>query len=53
MVKDLKIMIYMGKDVNFSITRKFVVDFYMIDLADYILYSAFIAPKDEIFYQSR
>jgi len=52
-IEDLNEMVYMGKGMSFSITRKFVVDFYMLEFADYVLYSAFMAPKEDIYYQSR
>lgn len=38
--QDLTEMVTAGKDMSFSQVRKFVVDFYMLEMADYILYTA-------------
>ena len=37
--------------VDFNIVRKFVVDYTMLDCAEMLLFSAFQACKNEIFYQ--
>jgi len=57
----LRVMEEVNKDLNeilgnisnlpFRMVRKFIVDFYQMDLMDQVLYSAFKAPKDDIFYQ--
>ena len=52
---DLKMMLEemrSHKNLNFDLVRKFCVSYLQIDTADLILFSAFDAPKDEIFYQS-
>lgn len=41
---DLEQMVLQGKDMSFSLVRKFVVDFYMCELADFLLYTAMSAP---------
>jgi hypothetical protein len=41
------------KNLNFDLVRKFCVDYLQIDTADLILFSAFDAPQDDIFYQSQ
>ena len=41
------------KNLNFDLVRKFCVNYLQIDTADLILFSAFDAPKDDIFYQSQ
>ena len=41
------------KNLNFDLLRKFCVDYLQIDTADLILFSAFDAPEDDIFYQSQ
>ena len=42
-------MIIAGKDLSYSLVRKFVVNFYNLELADFILYSAMKAPLDDLF----
>ena len=51
--EDLRKLISSGKALTYSDVRKFVVDFYNLDMADFILYSAFRANKDQIWYQDR
>jgi len=46
-------MVMSGKNLSYSLVRKFVVNFYNLDLADFILYSAMQAPPDCLFLQSR
>ena len=50
---DLSQLVFTGKDMTFSTVRQFVVDFYVIELADYIIYSAMKAPTDDLFFQRR
>ena len=38
--EDLQQMVEAGKDMTFSMVRKFVVDFYNLEMADFIIYSA-------------
>ena len=46
-------MVLAGRDMTYSMVRKFVVNFYNLDLADFILYSAMKAPNDSIFFENR
>ena len=46
-------MIISGKDMTYSQVRKFVVDFYMLEMSDHVLYSAIKAKTDDIWFQSR
>ena len=46
-------MILQGKDMSYEAVRKFVVDFYMLEFADYVLYTAFTTPTDNLFCQPR
>ena len=45
-------MVIDGKELSYSLVRKFVVDFYLMEMSDFILYSAIEAPKDAIWFQS-
>ena len=46
-------MIISGREMTYSQVRKFVVDFYVLEMADFILYSAMKANTDDIWFQSR
>ena len=48
--QDLTEMVTAGKDMNFSQVRKFVVNFYMLEMADYILYTAMKAPEEDLYF---
>ena len=50
MKEDLTLMVMAGKDMTFGQVRKFVVDFYMLEMADYILYTAMKASEDDIYF---
>lgn len=39
--------------VTYVTVRKLVVDYTMLDMLDICIFTAFEAPKDEIFYQSQ
>ena len=44
-------MVIEGKEMSYSLVRKFVVDFYLMELSDFILYSAIQSPKDALWFQ--
>ena len=50
---DLSTMIDAGWDLSFSLVRRFVVNFYNLEQADLIIWSAMRAPLDDIWFQSR
>ena len=41
-----------GKEMSYSLVRKFVVDFYLMEMSDFILYSAIETSKDSLWFQS-
>ena len=43
-------MVIDGKEMSYSLVRKFVVDFYVMELSDYILYSAIETKKDGLWF---
>ena len=45
-------MVIDGKEMSYSLVRKFIVDFYVMELSDYILYSAIETNKDSLWFQS-
>ena len=45
-------MVMDGKEMSYSLVRKFVVDFYVMELSDFILYSAIETSKDSLWFQS-
>ena len=49
--KDLSEILSAGRVVPFSLVRKFAVDMLQLDSAEIMLYAAFDAQKDDIFYQ--
>ena len=46
-------MVTSGKLMSYRMVRKFVVDYLQLDDFSTVLYAAFQAPDDDIFYQSR
>ena len=52
-INSLNELIFAGADMSYSQVRKFVVDFYMLEMSDYWLYSAMNADIDDLFYQNR
>ena len=51
--QNLNEMVTAGRSLSYSLVRKFVVNFYSLELADLFLYSAMKAPSDNIFCQNR
>lgn len=52
-VRDLNHILFQGKNLQFRFVRRFVVDMFMLDYEDVTLYSAMLAPKDQVFFQDR
>lgn len=46
------IQVELEKSVSYETVRKFVVDYVMMDKMDLVIFTAFQAPRDEIFFQS-
>ena len=52
-IEDLNTMVAAGKNLSYSLVRQFVVNFYNLEMADLLIWTAMRAPKDDIWYQSR
>lgn len=52
-VSSLNEMVSTGKNLSFSLVRKFVVNFYNLEMIDLILVTAMKAPTDDLWFQSR
>ena len=52
-VSSLNEMVSTGKNLSYSLVRKFVVNFYNLEMIDLILVTAMKAPTDDLWFQSR
>ena len=52
-IGNLNTMVAAGKNLSYSLVRQFVVNFYNLELSDFIIWTAMRAPKDDIWYQAR
>ena len=43
-------MVIDGKEMSYSLVRKFIVDFYVMELSDFILYSAIETKNDSLWF---
>ena len=43
-------LISTGKEIDYSMVKKFLVDFLMMDIVELSIFAAFSAPNDDIFY---